>query len=347
MRSQLFDTHLGGLARGAAAATALALAAATAQAQDTLRMASLGPASPTTVFSIAVSQVLDDELGLRTQLATGSPATRQAVEAANQQLDLFVSAVSINHYLKNQLRMYEEMEQAPELFSNLRSILNYPLGSYHGVTWADAGITSMEDLAGKRVFIGPPASAGRTVVEQVIRGVTGFEPDENYETVNLDWASAEQAFQDRQVDAYFVPTPIPSPELAQISALGEFRALGIPDDKLETDGIQAATGIPGRGFAFLEPGTYPNLQNDAPVRMVESMVGLATNKWMSEEMAYNITKAIFENNDDLAAAAPWMGGITPETALNQMNAPLHIGAYRYYTEIGLDVPEDLIPPEAQ
>lgn len=340
----VFNLRKGAL--GVAAGVALVASGIAAQA-ETLRMASLGQASPTTVFSIAVSQILKNEHDYATQLATGSPATRQAVEAANQQLDLFVTAVSINSYLRDGTRMYKDMANAPELFGNLRSIMNYPLGAYHGIAWADSGINSMADMKGKKVFIGPPASAGRTVIEQIIAGVTGFKADEDFEPVNLDWASAEQAFQDRQLDVYFVPTPIPSSELQQLSALGDFRVLGIPDDKLETDGIKAASSVPGRAFDFLQPGTYSGQVNDAPVRMVSSIVGLGTHKWMSDEVAYNITKAIFENQDDLVGSAKWMSVITPENALNQMNAPLHAGALKYYREVGIDVPEELIPPEAQ
>lgn len=330
----------------AAGATAALIASGLAAGAQTFRMASLGQASPTTVFSIAVSQIIKDEHGYATQLSTGSPATRQAVEAANQQLELFVTAVSINSYLRDGTRMYREMANAPELFANLRSIVNYPLGAYHGIAWADSGIETMADIEGKRVFIGPPASAGRTVVQQVIRGVTGFEEGTDFEPVNLDWASAEQAFQDRQLDVYFVPTPIPSSELQQISALGEFRVLGIPDDKVDSEGVQAASSVPGRAFDFLQPGTYDGLVNEEPARLVSSMVGLGTNKWMDEEVVYNITKAIFENQEDLVAAAPWMAVITPENAMNQMNAPLHPGALRYYREVGIDVPADLVPPEA-
>lgn len=335
------------LRQGALAlAAGIALLAGGAQAQN-LRMASLGQASPTTVFSIALSQAIKKDYGYSTQLTTGAVGTRMIVDAANQQLDLFMTAVSINGYLRDGTRMYEQLPNAKDLFTNIRSIVNYPLGAYHGITWADSGIESMADLKGKKVYIGPSSSAGRTVITQVIKGVTGYEPDVDFTPVNLDWASAEQAFQDRQVDAYFVPTPIPSAELQQISAIGEFRVLGIPDDKLDDPSIKAAAAVPGREFDMLEPGTYKNLVNDTPVRMVSSIVGLGTNKWMDEEVIYNVTKAIFDHHEDFVAAAKWMEVITPESALNQMNAPLHVGAYRYYKEIGVDVPEDLIPPEAK
>lgn len=342
MSVALFRKHALAFATGAALlGTSMGVQA------ETLRMSSLGQASPTTVFSIAVSQIIKKEHGYATQLSTGSSAVRQAVEAANQQLELFVTAVSINGYLQSGTRMYKDLENAPELYSNLRSLMNYPLGAYHGITWADSGIESLQDIKGKKVFVGPPSSAGRGVILQVIDGVTGYKENEDFEPVNLDWSSAEQAFQDRQLDVYFVPTPIPSSELQQLSALGKFRVLGIPDDKLESEGIRAASSVPGREFDFLQPGTYGGQVNDEPVRLVSSIVGLGTNKWMSDEVAYNITKSIFENQADLVASAKWMEIITPENALNQMNAPLHAGALKYYREIGIDVPDALIPPEAK
>ncbi|MFV0474434.1 MAG: hypothetical protein ACK5MQ_09560 [Pikeienuella sp.] len=36
-----------------------------------------------------------------------------------------------------------------------------------------------------------------------------------------------------------------------------------------------------------------------------------------------------------------------ETAIMNMYAPLHPGALRYYREAGLEIPENLIPPEAK
>ncbi len=328
------------------AGAALLAGASSASAQGrSLQMASLGSDSPTTVFSIATSEVLRRELGHRIQLATGSAATRQAVDAANQQVDLFVTAVSINYFMENQLNMFSEVANATEMFGELRAILNYPLGAYHGIVWADSGITSMEDFEGRRVFAGPPSGAARTVVEQIIKGSTGFEPNEQYESMNLDWGAAAQAFQDRQLDVYFIPTPIPSASVAQISAQGQFRVIGIPDTALDSPELESALSIPGRSLNTLEPGTYPNLVNDAPVLLIDSLVGLGTHRWMSEDEVYDITRVIFENNDDLVEAARWMSVITPKNALTEMNMPLHLGAYRYYQEIGIEVPDHLLPPE--
>ena len=135
--------------------------------------------------------------------------------------------------------------------------------------------------------------------------------------------------------------------MAQLSTIGDIRILGIPDSALESEDMKAASSLPGREFIMLPKGLYENLVNETDVRVLNSLVGLGTNKWMSEEDAYNITKAILTHNAELVQAAAWMKVITPENALKQMNMPLHIGAYKYYKEIGVDIPEDIIPPEAK
>lgn len=319
----------------------------TASAAESFKMASLGAANSTTTFSIAAIEILKKAYGYKIQLQTGAPATRQAVDAAKKDLDLFVTAVSINHFMKTGTRMYAKMADSKELFSELRGLLNYPIGPYHAVVWADSGIKSFADLKGKRVFTGPPSGAARTVSQQIIKGSTGYEPKKDYEAINLDFNSALQAFQDRQVDAYFVPTSVPSPQMAQLSTIAPIRILGIPDSALESEDMKAASSLPGREFIVLPKGLYENLVNETDVRVLNSLVGLGTNKWMSEEDAYNITKAILTHNAELTQAAAWMKVITPENALSQMNMPLHIGAYKYYKEIGIDVPEEIIPPEAK
>lgn len=319
----------------------------TASADENLRMASIGAASPATVFSIALSEILKNDLGYKVKLSTGAPATRQAVDAAHQELDLFVTAVSINHYMKNNLRMFKDMENAPELFSSLRGITNYPLGAYLPVVWADSGIETLADIRGKRVFTGPPTGAARTIVAQIIKGSTGMEPKTDFETANYDWSSANQAFQDHQIDVYFVPSSLPSPQIAQLAVLGKIRILAIDDAALESEEMKRAVQLPGRSFVNVPVGLYPNLVNEVPTRVLRSTIGLGTNKWMTEEVAYNITKSLFTHGDELISAGAWMKEITVENGLAQMNMPLHVGAYKYYVEAGIDVPAELIPPEAK
>ena len=63
---------------------------------------------------------------------------------------------------------------------------------------------------------------------------------------------------------------------------------------------------------------------------------------MSEDLIYDLTKTTFENLDYLLNVDIAAAGISTDN-LNVMVTPLHPGAYKYYTEIGLEIPDNIKP----
>ncbi|HIF09629.1 MAG TPA: hypothetical protein EYQ81_07130 [Sneathiellales bacterium] len=94
-------------------------------------------------------------------------------------------------------------------------------------------------------------------------------------------------------------------------------------------------------------GVYKNQANEGPVKSVGGWVGIGSNMDMDATLVYNMTKAFWDNIAEIHRTAEWMKVITLKTALNEMNIPLHAGAYRYYKEVGVKIPDALIPPEAK
>ena len=69
-------------------------------------------------------------------------------------------------------------------------------------------------------------------------------------------------------------------------------------------------------------------------------------RWeVDEELAYQMTKQLFENLPELIAAHNAAEGIDPKTAGKNLPVPLHPGAARYYEEKGIDIPEALRPTQ--
>ena len=58
---------------------------------------------------------------------------------------------------------------------------------------------------------------------------------------------------------------------------------------------------------------------------------------LSEETVYNLTKAIFDNADALAAANAKGKELSLENATAGMSVPFHPGAAKYYAECGITV----------
>lgn len=92
------------------------------------------------------------------------------------------------------------------------------------------------------------------------------------------------------------------------------------------------------------PGTYPN--QETLVRTVASPNVLVTRVDLPEEHVYQITRVIWENLGTLQEIHSATNDMRLDIAINGLGAPLHVGALRYYREVGLDIPARLIPPEA-
>ena len=332
-----------------ATATALAtLLALPVQAEDAfLKMDNFPPGSSAGQFGIAFSQVVQKHLPVKIQVSAGKPATKSAIDAAKQNVDLFLTAPTINHFMQTKGAMYAKVANADELNRNLRGIINYALGPYHMIVYEDSGIKTLKDIKGKKVFLGPPAGAATKVTTQIVAGATGYEPGKDFEVMRFDWKTAETAFIDRQMDVYMGPTTIPSPQIQQFALVSPIRFLGIPAEAFDTKPMKAALGLPGRTIHDIPPHIYKNQVNEETVRTIGSWVGLGTHKWLEEDLVYQMTKILWEHIDEVYATAEWMKSITRENALHEMNIPLHVGAYRYYKEAGFDIPAALVPPEAK
>ena len=126
------------------------------------------------------------------------------------------------------------------------------------------------------------------------------------------------------------------------------RQLGIPDEAMDSEPMKDVLSLPGRTIMQIPPDIYGDNQvNTEAVNTVGTWVSLGTHKDVDEDLVYQITKTIFENLQTFHAAARFMEAVNLDNALRQMNGKLHPGALRYYREIGADLPESAVPPEAE
>ncbi|NYZ13665.1 TAXI family TRAP transporter solute-binding subunit [Azospirillum sp. RWY-5-1] len=331
-------------ATAAGLALALGVTAVTpAAAKDMLRMSTLGFGSSPYVVLSTFANIINEKMSDRVRIeinATGA-ATEHMVDAARGRVALFTMSPTMYAAMKEGVQMFAGVPKAPEMAGQLGVIFNFPAGVYHIVTYADSGIKSLDDLKGKTVFLGPPGGATTQAMMDLVEGATGLVPKKDFNVVNLGWNAAHQAFQDRQIDAAVFLANLPSAAVQQIAATSEIRLLGIEPRHMARDSekLKAAIARPGSVIIDIPAGTYGKGQvNTGRVMAAGVVVGLATRLNMDEQLVHDMTKLWWENLGEAQKVAPWMQSVTLQGATDQLNAPLHPGAARYYRERGLAVP---------
>ena len=182
-------------------------------------------------------------------------------------------------------------EQFPDgAFEELRAVFSVHPEPFTVVARADSGISSFDDLKGKRVNVGNPGSGQRGTME-VVMGAKGWTMDDFKLASELKSAEQAQALCDNKIDAMVFTVGHPSGSIKEATTSCESILVPVEGpviQKLADDNdYYATTVIPG--------GMYTGTDSDTPTFGVGATFVASTNT--DEETIYQIVKAVFENFD--------------------------------------------------
>lgn len=195
---------------------------------------------------------------------------------------------------------------------------------------ADSGIETLEDLAGKKVSVGSPGSGTEIIALRILEAV-GINPDEDISRQQLGAAESAGAMKDGKIDAFFWSGGLPTAAITDLGATPNMSMKLLPSSQV----VDALTEAHGNfyGVSTIPADTYPGQSEDVEVVTVPNV--LVVNADMDEQLAYDITKAMFENKDALAMGHPEAKNLSLETAYCSQALPYHPGAMRYLEEQGI------------
>ncbi len=210
---------------------------------------------------------------------------------------------------------------------NLRGIATLYPEIVQIVASVDSGIANVQDLKGKKVSVGAPGSGVEANVRQIFEatGLTYNDMTVNY----LSFAESADSFKDKHIESFFVTAGIPNAAIQDISAQNKIAMVSLSDDVIKT----LTQKYPFFVEYTIPAGTYNGQTYD--VKTVAVMATLATSSDISEDVIYNITKALFDNQPELAQAHAKGKELILEKAVNGISIPFHPGAEKFYKEKGL------------
>lgn len=200
----------------------------------------------------------------------------------------------------------------------------------HLVTVESSGIDAVEALRGRVVSLGPAGSGTLQIAERILMA-HGIDPGTGIRAQFLSVAEAVNAMKDGKLDAFFWSGGVPTGAILDLAS-SPGRRMRLLSTASALPGLEQAYGRGAYHVLPLPESAYPGQPRDVPVIVVSAV--LLVDEDMHEELAYDITRALFEHRDELIAVHPVARELTYASAVTGSPVPFHPGAVRYYRDVG-------------
>ena len=201
----------------------------------------------------------------------------------------------------------------------------------HLITMDGTGIATITDVKGKRVSVGSPGS-GTEVTALRILEAAGIDPERDIRKERLGVAESADALKDRKIDAFFWSGGLPTAAVLDLATTPGIRMRLVPLDTTIANLQKKYGALYFRSVILKE--IYPGTPANAPTVGVANL--LVVHQDFSADLAYQITKMIYERRAELAAVHKEAANITTTGAAGRSPLPFHPGAIRYFRERGIE-----------
>ena len=196
------------------------------------------------------------------------------------------------------------------------------------ITPRSTGITSIADLRGQRVVIGPAGAGFEFFVQPILRA-HGMTYDD-FTPLNATQNGAVDMLADGSAAAAFIGGAVPTASISQAAASQDI--VFVPFDPV-------AKARLSEDFIFFAPATIPADTYRGQTEPFEGLdVGsmhLIAAESADEDLVYEVTKILYEQRDQVVAKHPAGRAINPTNVVRDTGTPFHPGAIRYFREIGI------------
>ena len=252
----------------------------------------------------------------------GSVANLNAIRQGEQ--DMGVAQSDWQYHAYNGTSKFEEQGANKDL----RAVFSVHAEPFTVVARSDSGIKTFDDLKGKRVNVGNPGSGQRGTME-VLMAAKGWTMDDFKLASELKSAEQSQALCDNKVDAIVFTVGHPNGSIQEATTSCDAIVVpvtGAAVDKLVSENAYyAKASIPG--------GMYKGTDSEVETFGVGATFVSSTKS--DSDTIYVIVSAVFDNFDRFKKLHPAFGNLDPAKMIkNNLSAPLHDGAVKYYKEKG-------------
>lgn len=291
-----------------------------------ISIATGGPSGTYYPLGGAMAKVFNDNV-------EGVTANAQATGASVENIELVSNGETEIAFVQNDITYYAytgtEAFDGQDKMENIRGMAMIYPEMVQIIATKASGIKSVEDLKDKKVAIGAPGSGVEANVRQVL-AAHGMDYEDLGKADFLSFNEAADQLKNKQIDAAFLTAGVPTSAVTEVSQTSDLVVVPISEEKI----TELVEKYPFYTEAVIPKETYKGQENDINTTAVMAM--LVVPEDLDDDLAYNLTKYLFEQKKVIADTHSRGNDIELETALKGMPIEVHPGSQRYYDEKGIE-----------
>lgn len=231
---------------------------------------------------------------------------------------------------------YDGVGWTNEKHDKIRSIFVMYPSVMHMYALKGKGIESIHDFAGRHISTGAPGSTSAEAGSGLLEALE-IKPKK---ISGLPTNTSTDGLRDGTLDGGFAVTGVPGPFMLDIETTHEVQHIGLS----KNDMAKLLDKYPYWSEMDVPAGTYKHQEEDTKLVAFWNLAVASSD--LSEDVVYDLVKATFEKNAELQSVDPTAKDTLIEN-IKYSTIPLHPGALKFYKEQGIEIPDELIPPESR
>lgn len=297
-----------------------------------INYAATSSSSSAFAFYAKLGSLLKEQTGLHATVMETEGGTDSMKILSKGQADF---ALANDDTSNSAFKGIEEFEGEP--FEDLRMMYAWSVSPIPFFVTQQSGVESLEDLEGKSFG---PGQRGSSFAKRAQQWMEALD-------INVDWYEGSlddqvSAVKDRNSVGFVKSGGQPDAAILDVHSTLPIRILSFTDEQI----AKVKEVSPHLGSMVMPANTYEGVPE---AQVMTTKPGEGTRKDVPVEVVYAMMKVAFDNQEALAQVYPTVGQFDwAEITLSapEGSVPLHEGAVLFYQhELGLEVPDHLIPPE--
>ena len=216
----------------------------------------------------------------------------------------------------------------PKKVTQVCQVANLYPQYFQVVALADSGIKSLKDLKGKVVVTQPKGNTAELLTAEVLK-LNGMSY-QSLKKVNFQaaYTDAVGMMKDGHAEVFTLGTTAPASAVMDLASARDVHLVPVDDKTMA--GLKKSNA--GYNKLIIKAGTYPKQDKDVPV--IGYSTHIVARCDLPADTVYQMTKAMAQNIDDMAAIVKAIHGVTAKDMALDIGVPFHKGAVKFYKEAG-------------